>query len=365
MADKSPLLAIVGSQAEIEIVSSIVSALGYQEAEIVEGSPEDAAVRLRHDRYNPKYIVLFIGHAGSEIFSGLDDLAECCEPNTRVVVVGVANDISFYRALKDRGVVEYFNYPAPVEQICAALVHRGVETETLGKVLALYGGSSGDGSSTVALNLAYILAKVHGKKVVLVDLDYQFGMVSRQLELNASYGIKEIFDHPDRGVDATLVERMVVHYRDGMDVVTAPHALHFLPQVKPDLMREFINHLSSQYDYVVLDVPHLWNHWISATLSTSHHIIMVAQLLLKSITHSSRLLGIWSELGFSGKPIPKDFERICGRAIDFYLPNDIKTICQSENRGTPVYDMGKSQLTNEFERIAKYLIETYEKAGKR
>jgi Flp pilus assembly CpaE family ATPase len=93
------------------------------------------------------------------------------------------------------------------------------------------------------------------------------------------------------------------------------------------------------------------------------------------------LLGIWSELGFSGKPIsviinrsgsrykeavhPKDFERICGRAIDFYLPNDIKTICQSENRGTPVYDMGKSQLTNEFERIAKYLIETYEKAGKR
>jgi pilus assembly protein CpaE len=378
--DKSPLLAIISSQAEIEAVNAIASALGYHHAEMIEGSPAEAAAQLQSQRYSPKYVVLFIGHSGREILSGLDGLAECCEANTRVVVVGNTNDIGFYRALKDRGVIEYFNYPTPIDDIRAALVQKNADGAKSGKVISLFSGSSGDGSSTAALNLAYLLAKKYQKKVVLVDLDYQFGMISRQLELNSTYGIKEIFDHPERGVDATLIERMVVKYRDGLDVITSPQSLHFLPQMKADLMRDFVMHLSAKYDYVILDMPHLWNHWVSSTLSSSDHIILIAQLLLKSITHSSRLLSVWSDMGLTTKPLslvinrsgsrykeavhPKDFERICGRPIDYYLPNDIKTICQSENRGTPLYDMGKSQLLNEFDRLAKGVLDMFEKTGK-
>jgi pilus assembly protein CpaE len=378
--ERSPLLAIVTSSAELDSVNAIVQALGYQYAEVVEGTPLDAAAWLRQHSYSPKYILLFIGDKGREILPSIDALAECCNAGTRVVVVGVTNDIGFYRELKERGVIEYFNYPPPVEQIRQVLFQRHSDSLISGRVFSIFGGSSGDGSSTVALNLAYLLAKKHDKKVILVDLDYQFGMVSRQLELGSTYGIKEIFDHPERGVDATLIDRMVVHYRDGLDIISAPQSLHFLPQVKPDLMRDFIGHLSSKYEYVILDLPHVWNHWVSSTISASDHLILVAQLLLKSITHSSRLLNIWNELGFSNKPIsviinrsgsrykeavhPKDFERICGRAIDYYLPNDIKTICQSENRGVPVYEMGKSQLLNEFERIVKGLVEFSDKPKK-
>ena len=380
MVEKSPLLAIISSSAEIEAVNAVTYALGYQSAEVIEGSPADAAAQLQRQLYSPKYILLFIGQSGREILLGLDTLAECCESNTRVVAVGQTNDIGFYRALKDRGVIEYFNYPAPVDDIRAALVQKNSDQGHIGKVIALFSGSSGDGSSTVALNLSYLLAKKHQKKVVLVDLDYQFGMISRQLELNSSYGIKEIFDHPERGVDITLIERMVTKYRDGLDVITSPQSLHFLPQIKADLIRDFITHLSGKYDYVILDMPHLWNHWISSTLSSSDHIILIAQLLLKSITHSSRLLSSWADLGIASKPLsliinrsgsrykeavhPKDFERICGRAIDYYLPNDIKTICQAENRGIPVYEIGKSQLLNEFERMAKGVLDMFEKTGK-
>ncbi len=380
MVEKSPLLAIISSSAELEAVNAVTYALGYSHAEIIEGNAAEAAAQLQQQRYSPKYILLFIGQAGREILPGLDNLAECCESNTRVVTVGQTNDIGFYRALKDRGVIEYFNYPAPVDDIRAALVQKNADQAQTGKVIALFSGSAGDGSSTVALNLSYLLAKKYQKKVVLVDLDYQFGMMSRQLELNSPYGIKEIFDHPERGVDATLIERMVMTYRDGLDVITSPQSLHFLPQIKADLTRDFITHLSGKYEYVILDMPHVWNHWVSSTLSSSDHIMLIAQLLLKSITHSSRLLSSWAEVGITSKPLsliinrsgsrykeavhPKDFERICGRAIDYYLPNDIKTICQSENRGTPVYEIGKSQLLNEFDRLAKGVLDMFEKPRK-
>lgn len=369
----SPILAVITSSEEVDPTNAIVRALGYQDAVIVEGTPLIAADYIRAEQYTPKYILLFIGDRHSDILTELDELAEQCESDTRVVVIGHANDITFYRMLKERGVVEYFNYPPPIDDIRKALFVRASESGVAGKIISVLGGSSGDGSSMVALNSAYLLASSFKKKTILVDLDYQFGMVSRQLELQPTYGIKEIFDHPERGVDATLINRMIVSYRDGLDVIASPQSLHYLPEVKPETIRDFIGLLAEKYEYVILDVPHLWNHWISATIGCSDHILLVAQLSLKSITHSSRLIRVWNELGLSNKPLsivmnrsgsrfkesihPRDFERICGYPIDSYLPNDIKTIVQSENQGIPVPDIGKSQLANELRRTVQLLMD--------
>jgi pilus assembly protein CpaE len=375
---ESPILAIVTSADEIEPTNAIVASLGYQSATIVQGGPLDAAGYIVQNGYSPKYIILFIGSRTQDIIPEIDALAENCESDTRVVVIGQTNDITFYRTLKDRGVVEYFNYPVPVDQIRQVLFVRKNAQGKQGKIVSVISGSSGDGASTVAMNTAYILAKEHNKKVVLVDLDYQFGMIARQLELTPSYGIKEIFDHPERGVDSTLITRMAVPYREGMDVIASPQSLYFMPHVKSETIRDFVGLLSEEYDYVVLDIPNLWSNWVSACLTSSNRIVLVAQLLLKSITHSSRMLRTWSDMDFDSKDIemiinrsgsrfkesvhPKDFERICAREIGFYFPNDIKTIVKSENRGTPLLDIGASQLVNELSKFAQHIIDTDKKA---
>ncbi len=371
--DRSPVFAIISSPSELDTVNTITSALGYQHAEVVEGTPATASEWIQQNHYSPNYIIAFIGDRSHDILPELDVLAEQCESTTRIVVIGETNDIGFYRALKDRGVVEYFNYAASASDVRNVLFQVTASSSQTGRVVAVYGGSSGDGSSMVALNTAYLLAKKHQKKTVLVDLDYQFGMVARQLELQPTYGIKEIFDHPERGVDGTLIQRMVVPYRDGLDIITSPQQLYFMPPVETELVREFVGHLAESYEYIILDVPHRWNNWVSATIGFSDHIMLVAQLLLKSITHSSRILNKWSESGLIDKPMsviinrsgsrykeavhPKDFERIAAREIDHYLPNDIKTICQSENKGVPVSLLGHSQLANELERVASRLID--------
>ncbi len=72
-------------------------------------------------------------------------------------------------------------------------------------MISFVGASAGDGSSALSLNTAYALAKFTREPTLLVDLDYQFGMVAKSLDLASPYGIKEIFEHPDRGIDVTLV----------------------------------------------------------------------------------------------------------------------------------------------------------------
>jgi pilus assembly protein CpaE len=370
--ERSPVLAIITEPKELDLAISITSAVGYKNVEYIQGSPLDAANFIVTERLHVKYIILFIAGRTFDVLPELDMLAEQCDAGTKLVIIGDVNDISFYRALKERGVVEYFNGNAPVADIRNILFYAGDKTAVNGRVISVIGGGAGDGSSMVALNVASILQQTHKKKVVLIDLDYQFGMVARHLELNHPYSIKEIFDHPDRGVDAILLQRMITIHASGLHVISSPQTLNFMPDIKPELIRDFITHLSAQYEYVILDLPHRWDRWVSSAVSYSEHILLVSQLLLKSIAHSSKLLNAWTELGFTSKAMsviinrsgsrfkeslhPKDFERIIGVDIKAYLPNDIKTVCQAENKGVFVSDIGKSQLGNELERVARLLL---------
>ncbi len=292
---------------------------------------------------------------------------------TRVAVLGQTNDISFYRELMDRGVSEYYAHKVTLEELRGVMIQRQASKGAMGQVVVFIGASAGDGCTTLAINAAYALATEQRKSVVLVDFDYQFGMIARQLDLAPKYGIKEIFDHPERGIDETLVNRMTVRYRDIFDVVAAPQPLHFLPQVTPESVRDLITSLQQKYQYVILDLPHLWSSWTSSALSSAHHVVLIAQLWLKSVNHAARLLTAWQRIGIDEKHIitvvnrsgskfkeainARDFERVVGRRIDLYVPNDIKTIVKAENQAATVLELGNSLVASEVRRLAEEIAQ--------
>ena len=370
---KSPVLAILATEEHRSLADSLAQSLGYPNANIVTGTPADAAAILRQEpQFSAKYIFIDIGHRTYDVLTEIDSLAEYCAMETRVVVLGQVNDIAFYRALVERGVSEYFAQSASLEQLRAIMVNRSAASRDGGRVIAFIGASAGDGCSTLAVNTAYALATEHRKSTVLVDLDYQFGMVAKQLDLTPKYGIKEIFDHPERGIDETLVKRMTVTYRNALDVVAAPRTLHYLPQVTPEAVRELITSLQQKYDYVVLDVPHLWSTWTSAIISGAHRIVLVSQLWMKSVNHATRLFTAWQRLGVHEKNVAlivnrsgskfkeaisaRDFERVIGHPISLYIPNDIKTVVKAENQASTIIELGNSLIASEMRRLADNIV---------
>ncbi len=366
-------MAIVPQGADQDFLNQTAKALGYGFADIVIGSPQNAVAAFASRTTMPRYILIDIGDKGHEILPEIDALAEHCEAGTNVIVIGKINDISFYRELRARGVLEYFaGTVTPAELQKAFMAGTVADADKGGKVITFMSAASGDGASTLALNTAYALATEYNKSVVLVDMDYQFGMIAKNLDLTASFGIKELFEHPDRGIDATLVKRMLVNYGNSkLHIISAPNELRTIPELNADTIRELILTLKNEYDVVVIDLPHIWNPWIATILSLATRVTLVAQLWLRSVTHSARLLTAWRNSGVANNRISlvinrsgakfkeaisaRDFERVCALSIKSYFTNDIRATISAENQGKTILEGGSSALSKQIVEFAGQL----------
>lgn len=383
MEQHSPLMVVLQDAGEQEFANQLATAMGYTFADVVIGTPGDAAQAIMARGVSPAYILLDIASMlPSDIIQQLEQMAEYCDPHTRVVVIGLLNDITLYRELKARGVIEYFTRPVDINNLRAALmtqnpeivgsIHQQPKDEC--SIVTFMSAASGDGSSTVALNTAYALAHEFGQPTVIIDMDYQFGMIARNLDQSCQFGIKDIFEYPDRIIDSTLIEKMLATHlhEQNLKVIAAPNDLRILPPIKPEVIRSLIATLKSQFKFIIIDLPHIWSPWVAAALGEANHSVIVAQLWLRSVTHSSRMLKSWREIGidanrtsvvinrsgakFKEAVTEKDYERVCGIDIKFALANDTKSVVTAENQGKTVMEVGGSPLAAQFKDLAGYLI---------
>lgn len=378
------LLIVLSNPTREPWAQQVLAAAAPEHPLIVVASPSDAARYLIDHAISPSHIVLDIGARGHDVLVEIDALAQQCAPGTRVVAVGDTNDIVLYRAILARGVLDYMPYPAAIDAVVKALNAPVAMTTTPAlatpvapakssnkRVILFMSAASGDGASTLALNTAYAISQLAGGNTILVDMDYQFGMAAKHLDLQNQYGIGDLFDSPDRGVDAVLIKRMVASYRK-LHVITAPSELRYLPVVKAEAIRDLITTLSATYDNVIIDVPHVWLPWVATVAQHSTHVMLVSQLWLKSVSHAARLMRALRDIGVQNERIvaiinrsgakfkeaiePRDFERVCGTPIRFTVANDIKTIVMAEASPSTIIELPPSPISADIERIARALL---------
>jgi pilus assembly protein CpaE len=374
------LLIVISDRSLEAWAQSVAQALQASDPWVLVSSPLQAADRLKQQGFEPTHIVLELGSRGSELLHEIDALGEQCVSGTRVVAAGTTNDVHLYRALLTRGVLDYLPMPAAAQDIVHALEAAG-KPSSVGRaqsaaepapkrVIAVMSAASGDGASTIALNTAYSLSEMFAGRTVLVDMDYQFGMVAKNINLQSQYGIRDLFEHPERGIDATLIRRMVAQYQQ-LHVITAPPDLRFLPNLSAQAIPELIGTLKQSYDTIVLDLPHVWLPWVATACQIATHPVLVAQLWLKSATHSTRILKAWREhqipmeqvalvINRSGAKFkeaiaPRDFEHVCGIPIKHMVTNDIRAVVQAEGEARTIMELPPGELSKDIEQLARML----------
>jgi pilus assembly protein CpaE len=221
----------------------------------------------------------------------LEALAEFCDAGTKVVVIGRHNDIALYRELIARAVSEYLVQPIGVMEfitVLSQLYNRDVAAP-VGRVIAVSGCKGGVGSSCVAHNLAWSIARDLDSATVVVDLDLPFGTAGLDFNQDPPQSVAEAVFSPDR-VDSNLVDRLLSKCSEKLSILTAPATVDRVYDLTETAFDPLLEILRASTPYIILDIPHVWTAWSRRLLSTADETLIVAAPELASLRNAKVLL---------------------------------------------------------------------------
>src|SRR6202049_840140 len=213
-----------------------------------------------------------------------------------VVVVTQAFDASVARTLLQMRVADFLVKPvAPIELVrtCARVAKGPATSEaTEAQIYTFLPAVGGAGVTTLAVQSAMMLLNSgqRGKpSTCLVDLDFQHGACADYLDIEPRLNLAEIEPRPDR-LDRQLLEIMLSHHSSGLAVVAAPHHLAEMRSFDPDVVTRLLDLVSSNFDYVVFDMPRTWFSWTDSLLLGSNNLFIVCEATVPGLRHAKRLV---------------------------------------------------------------------------
>src|SRR5690606_24604111 len=110
----------------------------------------------------------------------------------------------------------------------------------------------------------------------LVDLNLQHGCCADYLDLEPRLDLTEIEPRPDR-LDKQLLEVMITYHASGLAVIAAPPRPAEMRSFDPDVVTKLLDLISSNFDYVVIDMPRTWFAWTDDVLLGSNRVFIVSE----------------------------------------------------------------------------------------
>lgn len=119
------------------------------------------------------------------------------------------------------------------------------------RIIGVTSSDSGEGKSTTALNLSYMLAEA-GERVLLIEGDMRLPTISKQLKLKSSPGLSNILAGLN-GIKEVLQESGLnthLHIISSGDIPPNPSEL-----LGAKSLKTLLELLSGNYDFIILDLP--------------------------------------------------------------------------------------------------------------
>jgi pilus assembly protein CpaE len=252
-----------------------------------------AAIEFYGSAPTPNLIMVECRMPAEALLEELDRLANVCDPGSKVVVFGQVNDVGLYRALAHRGISEYLVTPVTEVQVIRTVAELYAEpgAEPLGRTIAFVGGKGGVGSSMVAHNVAWAVARNFANDVVLADLDLAFGTAGLDFNQDPTQGIADAVNAAGR-VDETFLDRLLARCSDHLSLLAAPATLDRTYDFDEVAFEPVIDVAQASVPTVVLDLPHMWSAWVRKTLVSADEIVITCEPDLANLRNAKNLIDL-------------------------------------------------------------------------
>ncbi|MGQ0677630.1 MAG: AAA family ATPase [Rhodospirillales bacterium] len=327
---------------------------GWTGAMIAEGGIASAIESLC-DVPTPRVLLIDISES-SDPFRDLNQLAEVCMEGTRVIALGKVNDVELFRRLIQSGVDDYLVKPVSAATLSRAFTAAGRDrgagrgAKPLGRMIVVVGARGGIGTTTLAANLAWMVAHEQNRRSMLVDLDLQFGGLALALDIEPSRGLAEALHNAGR-IDDLLVERAAVKVDEQLSVLCAEEGLERATHVDSAAIEALTGRLRAGFECVVVDLPRAMLAAHAHLVAAADLVIVVTDYTLLAARDCPRVLKRVREAGPKGKVMliadrvgapghgeiaRADLEKTLEATIDFEIPHDPKGAGSSAETGKPL-----------------------------
>jgi pilus assembly protein CpaE len=285
-------------------------------------------------------------------------------PGTGIVIVARLEPQLMLEAMR-AGISECVAEPLDREQLEAAITRvSSVAPVTRGEVFAFVGAKGGVGTTTLAANVATVLATA-GQSVLFLDLHLAYGDAAVYMGVEPRFSVVDALENMSR-LDQQFLRSVVVSTRSKVDLLASaardpgrPIDLKGIPVL--------IDLATRLYRYVVLDVPRggravvdpldkadsivvVSNHELAALRSASQ-----IAATLRARHGSSRVSVVVSRFDRTSEITAQDIDRAVGEPVKYTFPSDYKIALHALNQGRPLVLENHTRLAASIQSFARGL----------
>ncbi|WP_072395055.1 CtpF protein [Hyphomicrobium sp. CS1GBMeth3] len=343
-----------------------------------------AAIAHYEESPTPNLIILESQSPQAELLAELEELAQSCDPGTKVVIIGRANDVVLYRELIKRGISEYLVTPVTSFELleCLSSLYNNPASDPVGQVFAFVGAKGGVGSSTLCHNVSWTLSEVLANDIVIADMDLPFGTTGLDFNQDPVQGIADALQNPDR-LDEVLLDRLLTTCSKHLSIFAAPVVLDRDYEITPEACETVVDVVRQNVPFVAVDLPHVWAPWTRSLLLQADEIVLTAIPDLANLRNAKNIVDLLRQARKNDAPphlvlnmanmqkrpeiTPKEFETALGLKTLAIIDFDCESFGQAANNGQMIEEFNpKAKSVQAFRDIALALAHRKEvKAEKR
>ena len=218
------------------------------------------------------------------------------------------------------------------------------------RIVAVYSPKGGVGTTTIATNIAIVAAQRRADRVVLVDLNLQFGGVATHLNLAPKQTLADVIRDEAALREPELLRTYAIRHDSGLHVLAAPATPETAELITPDHITHLIGTLLEAYDSIIIDAGSVLDERVLMVFEAAEAIVLPVYPEMTSLKAVRGLLDYLNEAGSIGAKStfvlnnmfareilkPRDIEAGLGARITLALPYDSYLYLKAVNEGVPV-----------------------------
>jgi pilus assembly protein CpaE len=277
-------------------------------------------------------------------------------PGTQIIIMSVQSEADYLRRAMLAGARDFLMKPFSGDELVEAVrrIHEtrpelpqaimpsnldvvsgtALKAKKLGNVITVFSPKGGVGCTTVAVNVASVLAE-EGHKTLLIDGSLQFGDVALMLNLKSTMSIIDLIENLS-DLDADLVSSVLLEHATNLKVLLAPPRPEMAELATANGVRKLLKTLRTLFDYIIIDTSSALDEVNLSWLDSADRIVLVARQNLPSIKNVSRFFDLSEVLDYEQDKVllvvnhaskkaripVKDIEEKLSWSVSIVIPED-------------------------------------------